>query len=103
MTTFKAHFDGKVLVPDEPVDLPVDCALTVRVEVMEPTEAKTGSLESLVELAKQFPVTSWPANSDDPPLMKLAKALEAIPANPDWPTDGAAQHDHYLYGLPKRP
>jgi predicted DNA-binding antitoxin AbrB/MazE fold protein len=20
-----------------------------------------------------------------------------------WPTDGASQHDHYLYGTPKRP
>jgi hypothetical protein len=20
-----------------------------------------------------------------------------------WPTDGASQHDHYLYGAPKRP
>jgi len=34
MTTLKAHFDGKVLVPDEPVNLPVGCALKVRVEPM---------------------------------------------------------------------
>ena len=36
-------------------------------------------------------------------VMKLVKLLEEIPDNPDAPTDGAAQHDHYLYGLPKRP
>jgi hypothetical protein len=35
--------------------------------------------------------------------MKLVKLLEELPDNPDAPTDGAAQHDHYLYGLPKRP
>ena len=28
MTVVKAHFDGKVLVPDEPVDLPLNCALS---------------------------------------------------------------------------
>ena len=26
--TFRAHFDGNVIVPDEPVDLPVDQPLT---------------------------------------------------------------------------
>jgi len=40
--------------------------------------------------------------ADGKPLLKLLKALEALPDNPDWPVDGAAQHDHYLYGLPKR-
>lgn len=31
-TTIRCHFDGKVLIPDEPVDLPVDKPLTIRVE-----------------------------------------------------------------------
>ena len=74
MTTLTAHFDGKVLVPDEPVELPVNCALKVQVEPVE----QSSPLKPLVELAKRFPVT-------------------------DGPKDGAAQHDHYLYGLPKRP
>jgi hypothetical protein len=82
MTTLKAHFDGKVLVPDEPVNLPVNRALKVQVEPVEPSAA--------------------PA-SEEKPLLKLLKAIEAMPSNPDWPPDGAAQHDHYLYGLPKRP
>ena len=34
--------------------------------------------QRLVELARRFPVT-------------------------EGPSDGAAQHDHYLYGLPKKP
>ncbi|MEK7676818.1 MAG: hypothetical protein AAB676_13380 [Verrucomicrobiota bacterium] len=82
MTTLTAHFDGKVLIPDEPVNLPVDCALEVRVQ----------PLKKRVELS-----------GEDRPLMKLVKLLEELPDNPDAPTDGAAQHDHYLYGLPKRP
>ena len=36
-TTIRAHYDGKFIVPDEPVDLPFNCALTVRVEEV-PTE-----------------------------------------------------------------
>ena len=81
MTVVKAHFDGKVLVPDEPVNLPVDRALELHIQVdQEPPSA--------------------PGNGK--PLLQLLKALETLPRNPDWPADGAAQHDHYLYGLPKR-
>jgi hypothetical protein len=82
MTTLTAHFDGKVLIPDEPVNLPVDCALEVQVQPLKKRVEPSG---------------------DDRPLMKLVKLLEELPDNPDAPTDGAAQHDHYLYGLPKRP
>ena len=32
----RMHFDGKVLVPDEPVDLPVDKPLKGEVTVIEP-------------------------------------------------------------------
>jgi hypothetical protein len=87
--TLKAHFDGKVLVPDEPVDLPVNCALEVSVR----------------------PIVTVPTPADEAPvdekgktsLQKLAELLSQFPQNPDWPEDGAAQHDHYLYGTPKRP
>ena len=80
MTVLKAHFDGKVLVPDEPADLPRNCVLEVHVKALtpEPDDGKT-------------------------PLQRLAEALAQFPDNPDWPEDGAAQHDHYLYGTPKRP
>jgi hypothetical protein len=75
----KAHFDGKVLVPDEPVDLRRDCPLEVHVKLL--TEDADG----------------------DRPLMKLAALLAQFPSALNAPTDGAAQHDHYLYGTPKRP
>jgi hypothetical protein len=77
MTVLKAHFDGKVLIPDEPVDLPVNCALEVRVQPAADSADKEKPLMRLLELARQFPVS-------------------------DWPADGAAEHDHYLYGTPKR-
>jgi hypothetical protein len=32
MTTIKAHFDGKALIPEEPVELPQNCTLIVHVE-----------------------------------------------------------------------
>jgi hypothetical protein len=76
MTTLTAHFDGKVLIPDGPVELPVNQALRVQVEPAAAPPAKP--LQRLAALAKRFPVT-------------------------DGSPDGAAQHDHYLYGLPKRP
>ncbi len=75
MTAIKAHFDGKVIVPDEPLELPVGEKLVVTVE---------------------------PADEEEYPLLKLARELAKYPSNPDAPTDGAAQHDHYLYGTPKR-
>ena len=76
--TLRAHFDGKVPVPDEPVNLPVNCALEVQVKPVGALPAAGKSLGRLLALARQFPVT-------------------------DGAADGAAQHDHYLYGLPKRP
>ena len=76
-TTIKARFDGKVLVPEEPVDLPTGCVLDVQVTVVEQ------------------PVK--------PPLMKLLEVVGPMPETGDLPRDGAAQHDHYLYGLPKKP
>lgn len=74
MTTIRAHFDGRVFVPDEPVDLPQGRA--VRFQFEEETEHP---LLALLEIAEQYP--------DDPAS----------------PTDLAAQHDHYLHGMPKRP
>jgi hypothetical protein len=32
MIDFNAHFDGKVIVPEQAVDLPLDCSFTVHVE-----------------------------------------------------------------------
>jgi hypothetical protein len=76
-TTLRARFDGKVLIPEEPVDLPTDRVLEVRVEDGVEQDASVG-------------------------LVKLLEELDKLPYDPDSPSDAAAQHDHYLYGTPKR-
>jgi hypothetical protein len=76
----KARFDGRVFVPDEPVNL---------------APGQTVSL--LVEPA---PAGEVPAST---PLLHLIDKFDRLPGDPDWPEDAAAQHDHYLYGAPRRP
>ncbi len=82
MTTLKARFDGRVLVPETPVDLPVDTVLEIQIV--------------------ENNVASQP-EKDEPPLAGLQELLAALPSDPDTPTDLAAQHGHYLHGMPKRP
>ena len=36
------------------------------------------------------------------PLKRLAALAEQFPENLELPADLAAEHDHYLYGTPKR-
>lgn len=79
MKTVKAHFDGKVLVPDEPVDLPIDRPLELRVETVGKSPDAPAALNALADLARK------------------------VPARSSGRRDLAAQHDHYLYGTPKRP
>jgi hypothetical protein len=76
MIAISAHFDGKVIVPDEPVDLPRDQALIVRIE---------------------------PLSKACPPAESVLAWLAENPLNGrELPTDLSHQHDHYLYGLPKK-
>jgi hypothetical protein len=70
--TFSAHFDGRVIVPDQPLSLPVGEKLQVRVES---SSAPSGQFAELTIFAADLP---------------------------DSPGDLSAQHDHYLYGSPKR-
>ena len=67
-----AHFDGQFIVPDEPVQLPVGQQLRIHVELAETPPSRFGE------------------------LLRFASDL------PDAPPDLSAQHDHYLYGTPKR-
>ena len=72
--TVKAHFDGKVIVPDEPLDLRPNQALIVQIEP--------------IEGEKEESALAWiAANAGDSDTL---------------PTDLADQHDHYLYGRPKK-
>ena len=73
MATIRAHFDGRVFVPDDPVDWPAGATVRLTIE---------------------------PA--DERPLLDLVRLAEGFADDPDWPADGASEHDHYLYGTPKR-
>jgi hypothetical protein len=71
--TIVAQFDGRVLVPEGPVDLPVGTPLTISIE------------------------------ADDAAASSRFADLRALAVDlPDAPNDLASQHDHYLYGSPKR-
>ena len=71
-----ATFDGEVLRPEEPLDLVLNGRYRVTIDVEAPVEAaeqEPGILDDLDDLAVDFGVP-----------------------------DLAEQHDHYLYGTPKR-
>ena len=73
----RGHFDGKIFVPDEPVDVPTGRPLILHVEVAaaQDTGARSGDLFAAID--------------------RHAASVEA-------PADWSAEHDHYLYGTPKR-
>jgi hypothetical protein len=71
--TVSAHFDGKVIVPDEPLDLPQNQALILQIQTV--SGEGTPAEES---------VLSW--------LAANAVDSDALPV------DLADRHDHYLYG-----
>lgn len=75
--TIKARFDGKVFVPEDPVNLSMDTLVELQYRSWQEKETEIAPLARLVVLAKKFP------------------------PNPDSPGDAAMQHDHYLYGTPK--
>jgi hypothetical protein len=78
MIQFSAHFDGKHLLPDEPVSLPENVPLRVTVDAgSKPPIANTGPFD-------------------------VFDRLEAEVGLVDGPSDWAAEHDHYLFGTPKR-
>jgi len=74
--TISAHFDGETIVPHDPISLPVGQELRVTLEAVAPHEqTEAGPFADLM----QFGI-------DDPNL----------------PTDLSINHDHYLYGTPKK-
>jgi len=77
MMTVNAHFDGKVIIPDEPLDLQPNQALIVKIE-------RVGEASESVE---ESALTWLAANATD--SAELANDL-------------ADQHDHYLYGHPTK-
>ena len=72
--TMTVVFDGRVLRPESPVDLEPDTRYLVTLEEISPLSTA---------------MDAWSL------LESLAGTIEA-------PKDWASEHDHYLYGAPKR-
>lgn len=89
--TVKVRFDGRVFIPEVPVDLPEGVYEVAAIRPVAPAKPES-------------PAEERPSlNSEERPLLKLLELLDQFPKETDLPPDAAAQHDHYLYGLPKRP
>ncbi|MFO1420481.1 MAG: antitoxin family protein [Candidatus Competibacteraceae bacterium] len=78
MQTLHAVYENGIFRPIEPVNLPDACEVEIQVESRRTTQQR-------------------------PTLARLAEIGRRFPTNPELPEDLAAQHDHYLYGLPKQP
>jgi hypothetical protein len=79
MIAVKAYFDGKVIVPDEPVHLPKDQPLIVEIRLFRPAGK-----------SKKKSALAWIA--------------ENAVADDSLPSDYSSELDHYLYGtLRKNP
>lgn len=87
-----ATYEGGVLKPEGP--LPLTEHQRVRVTV-EPRQKLVGA-DRNVEPASEASQLSL--------AERIAALAGELPAEEidAWPTDGASQHDHYLYGTPKR-
>lgn len=82
--TVDATYENGVLKPAHPLPLSEHAQVRVTVEpdtVQQPVAAGTSAGERIIARARALP----------------PEVVES------WPTDGASQHDHYLYGTPKRP
>ena len=77
MIALKGHYDGKVIVPEGPVNLPAGERLLITLRLMR---KRKGS--------KKQSALQWMADN--------AVADDRLPS------DLAHEHDHYLYGTPKK-
>ena len=90
--TTEATYENGVLKPSQPLALEENEKVWVTVEQRSETRGEAAVGDPLAEAAR---VPIWEriaVSTADAPAEELAKP----------PTDGASQHDHYLYGTPKR-
>ena len=75
MVAIKGHFDGQVFVPDEPVEFSRGQRLILHIEPVVESTVKPGD--------------AW-------------AVLDSQSGTVQAPSDWSSEHDHYLYGTPKR-
>ena len=57
-TKLRVHFDGRVLVPEEPVDLPVGQSVEVRIDTDNHTRADAGTPSAVLGAVRRAPHVS---------------------------------------------
>ena len=60
MIVLRAHYDGKVLVPDEPLDLPVNQSVRIEVEPIEPSNTVSNAWVNYRQLTRRLADLSTP-------------------------------------------
>ena len=72
MQKIRAHFDGHAIIPDEPVDFPVNQPLTVQVQdSLEPAQSITGE-----EIAASGLVGLWKDRQDAGDLAESRRRMK---------------------------
>jgi predicted DNA-binding antitoxin AbrB/MazE fold protein len=87
--TIDATYEDGVLKPAEP--LPFQEHAQVRVTVEPQTELPAGAVKP----------AGQPERTLIDEILEIANSIPEEVVN-SWPRDGASQHDHYIYGTPKR-
>jgi predicted DNA-binding antitoxin AbrB/MazE fold protein len=88
--TIDATYEDGVLKPAEPLPLAEHAQVRVTVEEQTAPDA------SLLQFGE---APAGPSLAEQ--IVALANSIpDEVVAR--WPTDGASQHDHYIYGTPKR-
>jgi hypothetical protein len=71
--TIRAHFDGKVIVPDEPVDLPVDQPLEVELKPIVAEEDRSQRELSIEERLRRLEQAGGRISGPSIPLEALRR------------------------------
>jgi hypothetical protein len=77
-TTFKVHYDGSVLVPEQPVDLPIGRSVEVRVQEIPASPGGIGTAAALLAAVRATP----PVTAEDAAALEHAIAAGRLPVRP---------------------
>jgi hypothetical protein len=67
--TFQAHFDGKTIIPDHPVDLPRGRRLLIHVDTTAESPVESAAQGTVGNMMEQF---KSPVSDEDAELMRRA-------------------------------
>jgi hypothetical protein len=94
--TIRCHFDGKVFVPDEPVNAQVGWQVEVRIDP-SPVEFTGGPGAPIGDLLKSDAIGGWSRFEDDIDSLELARELRrrASSSNYDKQRAFVDLHEHW--------